>query len=120
MQSLSGYCSQLYSQIPGAQRSTEEWRTGINRKLLDLIRELHLPLHVFEQCNRKIEPVQVCHKRNAKPVFPCISVRCQKARAVSAAQTDREPQIPASFVKRGYLACALRSRNKLLYFINVL
>ena len=56
MQSLSGYCSRSYSQIPGAQRSTEEWGTGRNWTLLDLIHGLHLALRVIEQCNRKIEP----------------------------------------------------------------
>ena len=36
---------------------------------MDQIHGLHLALHVIEQCNRNIEPVQVCHTRNAKPVF---------------------------------------------------
>ena len=56
MQSLSGYCSRSYSQIPGAQRSREEWGTGRNWTLLDQIHGLHLARRVIEQCNGKIEP----------------------------------------------------------------
>ena len=71
MQSRSGDCSRSYSQIPGAQRSSEEWGTGRNWTLLDQIHGLHLALRVIEQCKGKIEPDRYkYHKRNAKPVFP--------------------------------------------------
>ena len=56
MQSLSGYCSRSHSQIPGAQRSSEEWGTGRNWTLLDQTHGLHLAVRVIEQCNGKIEP----------------------------------------------------------------
>ena len=56
MQSLSGYCSRSYSQIPGVQRSSEEWGTGRNWTLLGQIHGLHLALREIKQRNGKIEP----------------------------------------------------------------
>ena len=49
MQSPSGYCSPSYSQIPGVQRSSEEWETARNWTVLDQIHGLHMALRVTEQ-----------------------------------------------------------------------
>ena len=58
MQSLSGYSWRQYSQIPGVQRSSEEWGTGRNLTLQDHIYGLHLALRVTEQRCQNYEPNQ--------------------------------------------------------------